>query len=321
MKNKKGQFSFVWLFAIIAGGAILVLAIYGATKAGNTQRFQTDSEIAKSIAIITDPLQAGFAESSFGEISFKQETRINNFCLGPSPFDHGGFGRNKISVSTKSDIGKPWNIPGEATSIYNKYIFSSEADSGKEYYVFSKPFKFPYKVADLTFLTPKNYCFIGAPEKVTEDIGGMNMPNIKLSNCSSSDAVNVCFGSGVDCDIMVYGSCLSGCDSPYDFGSVEKDGSNIKYVGSLMYAAIFSSEQIYNCNVQRLMYRDSLIAREFSDKADLMTGQGCNTNLKPDLIFWGSETANATVGDLTSLYPIAKAMERKNEGEVCGMWN
>ena len=98
--RKKAQFNFVWLFAIIAGATILVLAVYGAMKAGDTMRFQTDSEIAKSISIISDPLQAGFSEGSFGKILFKQETRINNFC-----FD-GGFGTHSISVSTKSDIGE-----------------------------------------------------------------------------------------------------------------------------------------------------------------------------------------------------------------------
>ena len=139
---KRGQFNFVWMFAIIAGGAILVLAIYGATKVEDTQRFQTDTEIAKSLAIITDPLQAGFAEGSFGKISFRQETRINNICLD------GKFGRHKISVSTRSDVGEEWNIPGEKVPVHNKYIFSSERSSGKEYYVFSKPFEFPYKIAD-----------------------------------------------------------------------------------------------------------------------------------------------------------------------------
>ena len=51
--RKKGEFNFNILFAIIAGGAILVLAIYGAVKIGNTQRFQTDTEIAKKLSILT----------------------------------------------------------------------------------------------------------------------------------------------------------------------------------------------------------------------------------------------------------------------------
>ncbi len=172
--KSRGQFNFVWLFAIIAGAAILVLAIFGAMKSGETYRYQSDTEIAKSLSVITDPLQAGFAEGSFGKISFRQETRINNIC-----FD-GGFGKNDISVSTRSDIGEEWNLPGGATSIYNKYFFSSEKSSGLEYYVFSKPFNFPYKISDLIFMNSDNYCFLNAPEEIADEIIGMSIDNIEV---------------------------------------------------------------------------------------------------------------------------------------------
>ncbi len=310
---KKGQFNFVWLFAIIAGGAILVLAIYGATKAGDTQRFQTDTEIAKSLAIITDPLQAGFAEGSFGKISFNQETRINNICID------GNFGRHKISVSTRSDIGEPWNIPGEEVPIHNKYIFSSERSTGKEYYVFSKPFEFPYKVADLTMLIPEDYCLVNAPEKIAEEIN-FNIDKIQIENCSEKGMINVCFGTGNGCDITVYGSCMTGCDSIYGEGTVEKSGNVMKYVGNLMWAAIFSDRDIYECNVNRLMYRTAKIAEEFTDKADLMDARGCNTNLKPDLFVWNGMTINANVDDLMNLNSMAGSLGKKNDREDCGIW-
>ena len=136
-RKNMGQFNFVWLFAIVAGGAILFLAIYGALQFGDTLRYGSDTKAAKSIAILTDPLQAGFAEGSFGKILFRQEARVNNIC-----FD-GEFGKNDISVSQRSDVGAEWNLAGGATSVYNKYIFSSEKSSGFDYYVFSKPFNFP----------------------------------------------------------------------------------------------------------------------------------------------------------------------------------
>jgi len=306
----KGQFNFVWLFAIVAGGAILFLAIYGTLRFGDTARFQSDTEIAKSIAIITDPLQAGFAEGSFGKILFRQETRINNVC-----FDNE-FGKNDISVATRSSVGEEWNLPGGATSIHNKYIFSSGKSSGLDYYVFSKPFNFPYEVSDLIFLTSENYCFVNAPDGVP----GLDVPNIEVNNCSVADAVRVCFGSGSDCDVMVYGSCSSGCDSVFDEGVVVKGGIDMRYVGSLMYGAIFSDKGIYDCNVRRLTYRAGKIAEEFVDKADLMDARGCNTNLKPDLIFWGAMVGNASVDDLASLRGMANMIERKNGQEGCGMW-
>jgi len=313
MLDKRGQFNFVWIFAIIAGGTILVLAIYGASKVGDTQRFQTDTEIAKTLAIITDPLQAGFAEGSFGKISFRQETKINNLCID------GNFGRHKISASTRSDVGNAWNIPGEEVPIHNKYIFSSERATGKEYYVFSKPFNFPYKVADLTMLIPLDYCLVNAPEEIAEEIN-FNIKKIQIENCSEDGLVNVCFGTGNDCDITVYGSCMTGCDSVYAEGTVEKAGATMKYVGNLMWAAIFSEREIYECNVKRLMYRTGKLAEEFSDKADLMDARGCNSNLRPDLLMWNGLTLNATVEDLMFLNPVAETLGRKNDREDCGVW-
>ena len=310
---KRGQFNFVWMFAIIAGGAILVLAVYGATKVGDTQRFQTDSEIAKELAILTDPLQAGFAEGSFGKISFNQETRINNICID------GKFGRHKISVSSRSDVGEEWNDPGVEVPIGNKYIFSSERASGKEYYVFSKPFEFPYKVADLTILIPEDYCLVNAPDEISDEIN-FNVDKVQFEDCEDEGLINVCFGVGNNCDISVYGSCMSGCDSVYDEGVVEKAGLTMKYVGNLMWAAIFSDSDIYECNVNRLMYRAGKIAEEFADKADLMDARGCNTNLKPDLLMWSGVTIGAGVDDLASLRMTAEAMGKKNDREDCGVW-
>jgi hypothetical protein len=314
MRNKNGQFNFVWLFAIVAGGAILFLAIFGALKAGDTARFQSDTETAKSISIITDPLQAGFAEGLFGKIIFRQETRINNIC-----FD-GQFGKNDLSVATRSDVGEEWNLAGGATSIHNKYIFSSEKNTGEDYYVFSKPFDFPYKISDLTILTTENYCFTGAPEEVVDEIVGLNIPNIEIENCTFVEAIDVCFGGGNGCDVIVYGSCSGNCDSLYDEGTVVKGPDDLKYVGSLMYAAIFSEKLIYDCNVERLMYRAGKIGEELVEKADLMNARGCGTNIKPDLVVWSQMAVNATADNLISMMVLARNIEKKNDRELCGLW-
>jgi len=313
---KKAQFSFSWLFAIIAGAAILVLAVYGAVKIGDTQRYQTDTEIAKKISIITDPLQAGFAEGSFGKISFNQETKINNLCFSQ------GFGKNDISVSTRSGVGEEWQKSGGATSIYNKYIFSSPSQTGKEYFVFSKPFRFPYKISDLIFLTSQEYCFVSPPNRIENEVLGLRMENIKVSeidNCSSG-STKVCFDSNSGCDINVQGTCMSNCEDAYDEGYVVKQGESLDFVGSLMYAAIFSDKAIYECNVKRLLHRAGEIADVFSEKAELMNARGCNTNLQPDLIVFKAMVMNASMNDLVSLNQFAKQINTENEQELCGLW-
>ena len=62
-------------------------------------------------------------------------------------------------------------------------------------------------------------------------------------------------------------------------------------------------------------------AREFIDKADLMDARNCNTNLKRDLIYWRELTINATADELNGLYSVANVLGRKNDREICGLWN
>jgi len=310
---KRGQFDFVWIFAILAGGAILVLAIWGAVQTGDTLRFQSDSEIAKSISILTDPLQAGFSDGSFGKILFQQETMLNNICLA------GGFGKNDISIATRSGVGEDWNLAGGATSIYNKYIFSEEKNEGMDYYIFSKPFYFPYKVSDLIFLSSKEYCFSNAPDSIIEEVEGLGIENIKFENCSLISE-KVCFGGGSDCDSIVYGSCSGNCDSVYDSGVVSKSGGELRYVGSLIWGAIFSDVAGYECNVERLMFRAGMIAKIFSEKASLMDARDCGTNLRGDLLVWSEMLGNGTSEDLVEMQSMADSLGNKNDREVCGLW-
>lgn len=314
MIDTRGEFSFVWIFAILAGGSILALAIWGAVQTGETMRFSSDTAAAKSISIFTDPLQAGFAEGSFGMISFQQETRINNICL-----DDEMFGKNDLSVSSRSGVGEDWNLVGGATSVHNKYIFSEETGEGFDYYVFSKPFAFPYEVSDLIFLMSGEYCFLNAPENVVEEVEGLGIKNIVFANCSSSSE-RVCFGGGSDCDSIVYGSCSGNCESVYDYGVVSKNSGDLRYVGSLMWGAIFSDKGLYDCNVGRLMYRTKMIAEIFAEKASLMDARDCGTNLRVDLIVWGGMVGNATSGDLMGLQVYGEDLGDRNDREICGLW-
>lgn len=314
MGTRKAQFDFVWIFAVVVGAAILFLAIYGALKAGEGAEFATDSQTAKSISILTDPLQAGFAEGSFGRISFGSETRITTLCSSE------GFGSNELSVSTRSSIDGSWNIQGAKTRIANKYIFSDEQSSGEEYYVFSKPFYFPFKVSDLLFFTSQDYCFFDAPDYVALEVEGLNIPNIHVDNCTEESAITVCFRPGGNCDVIVTPTCGAGCESAYEEGIVEKEGSSVKYIGNLLYAAIFSEKPIYECNVDRLLYRSERISENFINKIDLMSARGCNSNLKDDLFVFEASLKNASSQDLIFLNSVARDLERKNNQELCGVW-
>ena len=172
----------------------------------------------------------------------------------------------------------------------------------------------------MIFLTAEDYCFVNAPWEVVDEVAGLNIPNIETEECEEAGRINVCFGSGVDCDVVVYGSCMSGCDSVYDEGTVVKGSDDMKYVGSLMYGAIFSEKLIYDCNVRRLLYRAVKIAELYSEKADLMNARDCGTNLKSDLIVWSDLLEGAGSEDLMFLRTVADDIEKKNVRGLCRVW-
>ena len=205
--NKKADFNFVLLFAIVAGTAILVLAIYGAVKFGIGLRMQGEAEISKSIEFITDPLQAGFAGAGLSKIIFSRETIIENYCSYST-----GFGENEIGVKQKSSIGEKWSETVVPVSITNKYIFSSNSEEGKTFYVFSKQFYSAFKVADLIFISSRSFCFVSPPEEIYEELSALNSSvlridtGIETQKCEEN-SIKVCFAGGCDSekDIIVEG--------------------------------------------------------------------------------------------------------------------
>ncbi len=312
--KKRGEFNFSLLFAIIAGAAILVLAIYGASEWGKTFKQQSETEIAKSITVLTDPLQSGFAEAKSSRIEFRQETKIDNVCKDIN------LGRNELSVSVKTEgIGDQWDVKKTPISVENKYIFSDNS-AGKVFYVFSKPFSMPFKIADLLIISADEYCFLDAPDEIQEEILNLNMKNVFIGseNCTENSK-KVCFRYG-DCDILVEGKCVGDCDSEYDYGFVEKSNKRLDYAGSLLYATIFSDKETYDCNVKRLLYRLSIVSDIFYNKADLMNTQGCNTNLGLDMALLKLASTEATSEDLEDLYILGKELNKKNSRERCSLW-
>jgi len=315
--NKRGDFGFVWIFSIIAGTSILLLSIYGATQIGETQRTETDAAIAKKLTVLTDPLEAGFASASFGTIKFQQETRIQNLC---NPI---GFGDNHVSASSESGIGKKFLEFSPGTTIKEKYLFGYEEDSGETFYVFSKPFNFPYKIADFLIMLSdeRDYCFIDTPNYIEKILSDLDIPVIFFEDCDrKAGFVNVCFSMGSDCDILVTGNCDS-CREGYETGTVRlEDGSIVGYAGDLMYPAIFSDSVNYECNVRRLLYRGSVVSKILARKASLMNARRCSTNLEPVLYGWSSALGNASVNDIIDLYPSAMEIEDASQWEVCNVW-
>ena len=306
--KKAMEFSFTWLFAIIVGAVILVLAIYAATRIISMGETETGTAAAKEIGVLLNPLETGFEEDISTLLSLPTDTRIYNGCDAS-----GIFGSQGIRTAQKSFGG--FSEPSIEVSFQNKYIFSDRFEEGKQFYIFSKPFDFPFKVADVIYLTPstEKYCFIDAPEEIEDELGDLKQGNLMAENCENvEDVVNVCFSSGSNCDVKVR----------YNLGYVEKaniPGRLYFETDALMYAAVFSDNDIYECHVKRLMKRAEELSGIYEKKASLLSQKNCNSNTNTFSLV-NSFRNYKDSSDLSSLYISAKEIERENDISSCPLW-
>lgn len=325
--SKKGQMnmSFGWIFALIAGGVILFLTIYGISNFMGTAQKQQTSADAQEIQVLFNPLQTSFSSAVSSYIERTNPTRIHNRC-SPS----GQFGDQIMSLSVESVDG--WTDRGVPSRFENKYVFSNETVQGQTFYIFSKPFDFPYQVSDLIYLTSgeKTYCFKSPPEDIKKELKDLNQNNLVVGcSGSSNDAVEVCFESS-GCDVDVDYS--EGSD--YSNGVVEKSGAEMHFHSdALMYAAIFSDKENYECQLGRLFKRTQNLASIYADKHSYMERTSCQSNFRTDLARFSqritvpddpsdldiSEDSFENTGEGSLSYFVAE-LEEKNDGSSCSLW-
>jgi hypothetical protein len=322
--TKKGDFNFVWLFAIIAGTAIILLAIYGAVKFGTTTSKVQSTELARLVTIVTDPMQAGFASVRKSTIKLPRETVFEVECVRDSL-----FGYNTLSALIRERSNKDFEVVGVPIRTNNKYLFISDKP-GKEFYVFSMPISFAFRIADVVIMDSQEYCFIGLDDPNFDEIrNGLRTLGEKalfgVMNCTD-DSIRVCFGTGGNCDVVVRSGCTnpSFCDNEFEAGIVEKGGNSLEYVGNLLYPAIFSERESYLCNVQRLLYRQSVLTNIYVDKSSYMSARNCDSGLVNELRILGQDSfrisSNMISGDLKEIYFDAKSIKDREGRAQCGLW-
>ena len=310
MKSKKAmEFNFAWIFAIIVGAFILFIAIYSTFKIINSSSYEVNTLDAKQITNILQAAETGLASGVKPDIiKLKDTARFKNICD-----DKGNFGNQRISISSKI-LGK-WSDEGAKISATNKYLFSNTTEEGKTIYYFIKPIEMPFKISEAIFLSTKRYCFMNAPSEIEEEAAFL-MPNFDL-NCND-DSVRVCFGSG-NCEIKVLAGCSGNCDTEYDNGVVLKDGKSLFYTGNLMYAAIFSSPELYECNVERLIKRLGFQIRLLDKESGYLRGICGSDNsglISLGLIIQGYSGSK----DLILIKDAAEKADRENNVGECKLW-
>ncbi|MEK6830647.1 MAG: hypothetical protein AABX77_01315, partial [Nanoarchaeota archaeon] len=269
--NKKGiALPFNWLFAIVAGGTILFLAIFAAGKFIRTSEQTIYTETAASLISLFDPLETGLASGKAYEIGFKKKSKIFFGCnenLNPP------FGKQTIFFSEQT-FGETYGEVGKEVSIKDKYIFSKEVVEGEKVYVFSKPLFMPFKINDIVILTSSDdkYCFYDSPEEIKESLEGLNLKNIVFVNETLvCNGINVCFKEKRKCDIVVNENQGQVLNKLYK--------KRVYYAGNLIYGAIFSSPEIYECNVKRIKNKFDELANVYLDKIKVIEREGCQSNI------------------------------------------
>lgn len=306
--NKKGiEFSFSWIFAIIAGAVILISALYITTKLVGTERKIGDTFIASELNTILNPIETNLEDSKYTTIKFLDETRVFNECSNA-----GTFGKQQISTASKLGIGNEWGEQSIRKSSFNKYVFSrgTEETQNKKLRVIVRSFFIPFKVGDLTMIYGKEYCFVNPPsdiEELVQDLSANGVQDIGINITSNipsclADSTKVCF------DII-------GCEINVNTQSkiVSKYGKDLHYSGeSLMLSAIFADPLIYECQLKRLMGRTGELGVLYSKKANYLEGSGCSNDLQNDLNEYVLATVINNSGNLERVVFMSDDLEEKN---------
>jgi hypothetical protein len=316
MRRNRGflEISFAWLFAIIAGAVILVLAIFAATKIINIGQYSSAAQTQNQIAVLLNPLETSFEAGQVTSIGISAQTRIYNQCDDQS----GTFGNQIIRTSQQSFGG--WSTPTNGAAFQNKYIFSNNTMEGQQFYLFSKPFNFPFKVSDLIYMTSSltYYCFVNPPSNIQDELSTLGEKNILLTDdmqkCPSK-SLKICF-PGENCDISVN---LQGPQDIASQGTVSENGSTVTfYSDALMYGAIFSDNSTYECQLKRLMERESQLSSLYVAKVNTILQIGCkNSNLISDLTQLGSSSdsfrnSNSDINSQSSIITLINNIQSEN---------
>ena len=92
---------------------------------------------------------------------------------------------------------------------------------------------------------------------------------------------------------------------------------------ALMYGAIFSSPDVYECQIQRLMKRVGELSMVYSDKENIISLKGCpvDTGLSADLLsISGAVTSVKTSADLINIASASDNADGENNATSCRLW-
>jgi hypothetical protein len=308
-KDKKAiEMSFDWIFALLVGAVILFLAIYFVYKISPVLTYKGNTEAATTLTQVFDPLETGSSFSASELISFRTPAKIYLGCDSNINFP---FGKETVSFSDKKD-----KKGGAEISINNKYVFSNSLSEGKELVIFSLPFYMPFKIGDSIIMFSDNYCFYNTPNSINETLGNLNLKKINFT-----DNINNCLGKNIVCFNNWDNRCNITVIGDEKTGYIEKYGKQMYYSENLIYAAIFSSPEIYECNIKRLKGRFNELSKVYIEKSQIIEKNGCDSLIVSDLVLMINKNVSSSK-DILYLYDTSKLIDPQNDAtdEGCRLY-
>jgi len=314
---------FAWIFAVIVGAMILFLAFYFVGTKLLSQKYEQATIEAQSLDILLNPF------SQLGEISvisqdviaLPQRSTLSISC------DNTELGYNEITLMQKNTAGIP-------RVVYDKYIFAENLEA-KKFQAISAPFEMPWRVADVIILWPyeKQYCFVSAPDFIEETLGNSTETSLNISSIVFTTNKNSCPANSTTVCFQGQSSQSSNCDIIVDIvegalnhkGTTKKGNQRLHFAGdALLYASIFSSKELYDCNFKRLMARLAAQSDIYRNKAVALASRGCSATFNLDTLKQKAETLSeaSTISEssVTAIWQTAKAIEQQNDIADCSLY-
>lgn len=236
--NKRGQgIQFNWIFVLVAGAIFFLFLVGFGLRYVDLSQDQNAAKIEMALD--------STIESTKSLNQYRPFTPGTEFYLR---YDCGVEGSSKLSVN---------NVEGVPIQ---DLIFVNDGNY-KDMILWSEDFKQPYRVATLVYLIDKSKKYYINPEYADIDI-----PSIITTVEDPNDAdvrVQQLYGDVWFFDNKVYYSATEFYDIS-DFGDSE----------ALKVGAIFSSPEVFECNLGRLRVKREIIDQVYADKANSLNG--CN---------------------------------------------
>ena len=318
-KAKKAQMpAFAWVFSLIIGAFILFFAFFFVGRLSQTSQQYGQAVYTTSLDTLLEPFTSSLASGQSDIIKLQKGTQLKAECY----YDMKGrsFGKSILKARPPS-MTKSQGYSFDKL-VYDKYIFSRELKLGNgKLFVISMPFEMPFRIADLTMLIGDNYCFVSLPYKYNQTLWELseNVSNagLKFQFPNSVDkcddnTMKVCWTND-DCDVKIKG------DNP---GTVKfrHDANAYPWIGNMVYAAMFSDADVYNCSFKRLMLKAKTLTGLYKKQAALLGSKGCVTGLDSSLEELDGDLDNISNLDMPKLWTDAQAIDAQNRYASCKLY-